>query len=58
MYGCFIQSANYGDLNYATNEAATIALTIRYDNATQGAGQGVGDASPSQAARTIDGTVN
>ena len=52
MYGCFIQSANYGDLNYATNEAATIALTIRYDNATQDPiGQGVGTPVPSQSLR-------
>ena len=52
MYGCFIQSANYGDLNYATNEAATIALTIRYDNATQDPiGQGVGTPVPSQSFR-------
>jgi len=52
MYGCFIQAANYGDLNYATNEAATIALTIRYDNATQDPiGQGVGTPVPSQSLR-------
>ena len=52
MYGCFIQAANYGDLNYATNEAATIALTIRYDNATQDPiGQGVGTPVPSQSIR-------
>jgi hypothetical protein len=35
MYGCYIQQANYNDLNYGTNEAVTIALTIRFDNATQ-----------------------
>jgi len=52
MYGCFIQSANYGDLNYATNEPATIALTIRYDNATQDPlVQGVGSPVPSQSFR-------
>ena len=52
LYGCFIQAANYGDLNYATNEAATIALTIRFDNATQDPiGQGVGTGVPSQSAR-------
>jgi len=43
LYGCFLQSANYNDLNYASNEAATIALTIRFDNALQSPlGQGVG----------------
>jgi hypothetical protein len=38
LYGCFIQTANYNTLNYATNEAVTIALTLRYDNAIQSAG--------------------
>jgi hypothetical protein len=38
-YGCFIQNADYGDMNYATNEAATVALSIRFDNMEQwGAG--------------------
>jgi hypothetical protein len=35
LYGCFIQTANYNTLNYATNEAVTIALSLRYDNAIQ-----------------------
>lgn len=35
LYGCFVQNAEYGDLNYGTNEPATVALTIRYDNAVQ-----------------------
>lgn len=35
LYGCFIQNANYNSLNYGTNEAVTIALTIRFDNAQQ-----------------------
>jgi hypothetical protein len=34
-YGCFVQNADYGDLNYATNEPATVALTIRFDNMEQ-----------------------
>ena len=38
LYGCFVQNADYGDLNYGTNEAAQIALTIRFDNAIQTAG--------------------
>jgi hypothetical protein len=32
-YGCFLQQANYNNLNYSTNEAVTIAMTIRFDNA-------------------------
>ncbi len=35
LYGCFVQQANYNNLNYATNDPAQIALTIRYDNAIQ-----------------------
>lgn len=35
LYGCFVQNANYNDLNYTSNEAVTIALSIRYDNAVQ-----------------------
>lgn len=32
-YGCFLQQANYNNLNYSTNEPVTISMTIRYDNA-------------------------
>lgn len=35
LYGCFLKSANYNNLNYATSDAASIALSIRYDNAIQ-----------------------
>jgi hypothetical protein len=35
LYGCFISSVDYQDLNYATNDPATIALNIRFDNAIQ-----------------------
>jgi hypothetical protein len=46
-YGCYLKTANYGALNYGSNEIATIALTIRYDNAiqsplTSGVGTNVG----------------
>lgn len=47
LVGCYIQSANYQSLNYASNEAATVQLTIRYDNAVQygrdNQSEGVGD---------------
>lgn len=33
LYGCFLQNTDYGDLNYATNEPTTVALTIAYDSA-------------------------
>jgi hypothetical protein len=43
LYGCFLQSANYGDLNYGTSEPVSIALTLRFDNALQTPlGTGVG----------------
>jgi hypothetical protein len=43
LYGCFLQTANYNTINYATNEAVTIAMTLRYDNAIQSPiGSGVG----------------
>lgn len=43
LYGCYLKSANYGDLNYGTNEAATIELSIAYENANQApGGSGVG----------------
>jgi hypothetical protein len=43
MYGCFLTSANYNDLNYSTSEPVTIALTMRFDNALQTPlGTGVG----------------
>ena len=42
-YGCYVLTANYGNMAYNANEAATIALTIKYDNAIQTPqGTGVG----------------
>ena len=54
LYGCYIKGANYGDLNYGTNEAATVEMTIAYDNASQspvGVGLGV------SVGRTVAGAV-
>ena len=43
LYGCFVSEVNYGNFDYKDNEAATIALTLRYDNALQTPiGTGVG----------------
>jgi hypothetical protein len=33
LYGCYLKNANYNSLNYATSEAVSIQLQIRYDNA-------------------------
>lgn len=41
LYGCYIQSAAYGDMNYSSNEPVQITLTLKYDNAVQTPG-GVG----------------
>jgi hypothetical protein len=47
LYGCYLKGANYQDLNYGSNEAVTVEMTIAYDNANQipsgqgGAGVGV-----------------
>ena len=45
LYGCYLNSANYNSLNYATSEVATVTLSIRYDNAIQSPqGTGIGTA--------------
>lgn len=47
LYGCFIASANYNNLNYGTNDVVTIQLSIRFDNAVQSPiGTGIGFNSP------------
>jgi len=48
LYGCFISNADYGDLNYGSNEDARIALNIKFDNAIQTpVGQSLGAAMAS-----------
>jgi hypothetical protein len=50
-FGCFLQNTDYGDLNYGTNEVATVALTIRFDNMLHEAGTvGIGTLVGRQAA--------
>jgi len=58
VYGCYLESANYNQLAYATSDAVTVALTIRYDNAIQtpqgtGLGTAVGRAVNSSAATGV-----
>ena len=61
LVGCYIESANYNTLAYATNEAVTTTLTIRYDNAIQfGADEsftGIGEATARAIASSIGGTT-
>lgn len=53
-YGCFLTNTDYGDLNYATNEAVTVAMTIRFDNMVHTAGTvGVGTLVGRQAATAL-----
>lgn len=35
LYGCYILSADYGNLDYKASEPVTIALNIKFDNAIQ-----------------------
>jgi hypothetical protein len=59
ILGCYLQGVNYGDASYGENAAMQIALTIRFDNAVQGANQdgpGVGQVGMNLA-RTIGTAV-
>jgi hypothetical protein len=42
LYGCYLENVNYNNLSYSANEAVTITMTIKYDNASQGKDEGVG----------------
>lgn len=43
IYGCYLSEVNYNNMDYGASEAATVSLTIRFDNAVQTpAGSGVG----------------
>ncbi len=54
LYGCYLKGADYGELNYGTNEAVTVNLTIAYDNANQTPnGSGIG----TEIGRTIGDVV-
>lgn len=54
IFGCYLQGVNYNDFNYADSAAATITMTIRYDNATQNmAGLGTGEGVGAAVGRTL-----
>ncbi len=57
LYGCYLQTVNYNDLNYATSEPVTISMTISFDNALQTPlGNGVGSPNvPRQSGVTATG---
>jgi hypothetical protein len=52
-YGCFVQNIDYGDMNYTSNEAATINMSIRFDNAVQYKGGAVDGIGRNIGARTL-----
>lgn len=56
LYGCFVQNINYGDLDYASQDPATITLQLRFDNAVQSPlGDGIGAAVTRTLGQTITG---
>ena len=55
IYGCYLANVNYGDMNYSSSEPATIALTLRYDNAVQ---TPIGDGVGAEVGRTLGDNVN
>jgi len=55
LYGCFLTSVNYNELNYANNDPVTITMNIRYDNAVQTPlGSGLG----TEVGRTVGSIVS
>jgi hypothetical protein len=42
IYGCYLKSVNYNNMDYSESAVASISMTIRFDNANQTPGQGVG----------------
>jgi hypothetical protein len=61
LVGCYLESANYNSLAYATNEAVTTTLSIRYDNAIQFGSdesfEGIGETVARASAAAIGGTT-
>lgn len=54
LYGCYLTSVNYNDLNYGESAPVTITMNIRFDNAIQSPyGVGVG----ATAGRTVAGAI-
>ena len=54
LYGCYLKSVDYGDLNYGSSEPVTIAMTLQFDNAAQTPnGSGIGGT----IARTVNDVI-
>jgi hypothetical protein len=54
LYGCYLSSVDYGSLDYASNDPATIQMTVRFDNALQ---TPIGDGLGATVARTTGETI-
>jgi hypothetical protein len=54
LYGCYITSANYNSLDYATSDVQTVSMTLRFDNALQ---TPLGDGVGTSVGRTLGETV-
>jgi len=58
LYGCYLTTVNYEDLDYSDSAPVTLTLTVRYDNALQTPiGDGVG-ATLGSVTRNIAGSIN
>ena len=59
LYGCFLSSVDYGEMNYNSNDPMMIALSIRYDNAEQlpAGGQTAGVGFGATIAQNIGSTI-
>lgn len=58
LYGCYLTTVNYEDLDYSESAPVTLTLTVRYDNALQTPiGDGVG-ATLGSVTRNIAGSIN
>jgi hypothetical protein len=56
LYGCYLASVNYNDLNYGESAPVTIQMTVRFDNALQTPlGTGLGAAVARAAGDVITG---
>lgn len=54
LYGCYLNSVNYNDLNYSESAPVTIQMQIRFDNAVQTPlGSGLG----TEVARTVSDVI-
>jgi len=54
LYGCYVASVDYGNLDYSASEPATIGMSLRFDNAIQ---TPIGDGIGATVGRTVGDVV-